>query len=44
MSKRVDVLMLCKIMGWTNPQMAMTYYAPTMAHMKSMLIGSAPIQ
>ena len=44
MSKRVDVLMLCKIMGWTNPQMAMTYYAPTMAHMKSMLTGSAPIQ
>ena len=28
-SKRVDVLMLCRIFGWKNPKMSMVYYAPT---------------
>lgn len=29
MAKKVDVLTLCKIFGWANPKMAMTYYNPT---------------
>lgn len=29
MAKKVDVLTLCKIFGWTNPSMAMVYYNPT---------------
>lgn len=27
-SKKVDVLTLCKIFGWTDPKMAMVYYNP----------------
>ena len=33
MSKKVDVLMLCRIFGWSNPKMAMTYYAPSIKDM-----------
>lgn len=29
MARKVDVLDLCKIFGWTSPKMAMTYYNPT---------------
>lgn len=29
LSRKVDVLDLCKIFGWTNPKMAMVYYNPT---------------
>lgn len=28
LAKKVDVLTLCKIMGWSNPKMAMVYYNP----------------
>lgn len=28
MSRKVDVLTLCKIFGWRDPKMAMTYYNP----------------
>lgn len=28
MAKKVDVLTLCKIFGWTDPKMAMVYYNP----------------
>ena len=31
MAKKVDVLTLCKIMGWTNPKMAMVYVNPTIS-------------
>lgn len=30
-SGKVDVLTLCKIFGWSNPKMAMTYFNPTAA-------------
>ena len=29
LSPRMDILDLCKMFGWTNPQQAMTYYNPT---------------
>lgn len=29
LSGRVDALLLCKIMGWKNPKMAMVYFNPT---------------
>lgn len=29
MARRLDVLTLCKMFGWRNPKMAMTYYNPT---------------
>ena len=38
-SKQVDVLMLCRIFGWKNPQMAMVYYAPTASDMARHLDG-----
>lgn len=31
MAKKVDVLTLCKIFGWTDPKMAMVYYNPKAA-------------
>ncbi len=37
LSKVVDLLMLCKIFGWKNPQMAMVYYAPTASEMSRLL-------
>lgn len=37
MSKKVDVLMLCRIFGWTNPKMAMVYYAPSNVDMVNKL-------
>ena len=36
-SKQVDVLMLCRIFGWSDPKMAMVYYAPTTADMLKLL-------
>lgn len=32
-AKQVDVLMLCRIFGWSDPKMAMVYYSPTAAEM-----------
>jgi len=37
MARKVDVLTLCKIMGWKNPAQAMVYYNPTSATIASML-------
>lgn len=36
-SKRVDVLTLCKIFGWSDPRMAMVYYNPSAASIADML-------
>jgi integrase len=36
-SKKVDVLTLCKIFGWTDPKMAMTYYNPSAESIADML-------
>ena len=38
-SKLVDPLMLCRIFGWKNPKMAMTYYAPSASEMAQYLDG-----
>jgi integrase len=38
-SKLVDPLMLCRIFGWRNPKMAMTYYAPSASEMAQYLDG-----
>lgn len=37
MAKHMDVLTLCKMFGWQNPQQAMTYYNPTAADVAKML-------
>lgn len=37
LARRVDVLTLCKIMGWSNPKMAMVYYNPGASTMAAML-------
>jgi len=37
MAKKVDVLTLCEIFGWTNPKMAMVYYNPTAADIAKQL-------
>lgn len=37
LAKRVDVLTLCKVMGWANPQMAMVYYNPKASDIADML-------
>lgn len=37
MAKKVDVLTLCKIFGWSNPKMAMTYYNPKAADIADLL-------
>jgi hypothetical protein len=37
LSKKVDVMMLCRIFGWSDPKMAMVYYAPSMASMVDLL-------
>ncbi|MER1940610.1 site-specific integrase [Castellaniella sp. FW104-16D08] len=37
LAKRVDVLTLCKIMGWTDPKMAMVYYNPAVSTIAGML-------
>lgn len=29
LARRLDVLTLCKVFGWSNPKMAMVYYNPT---------------
>jgi integrase len=36
-SKKVDVLTLCKLFGWTDPKMAMIYYNPSAASIADML-------
>ncbi len=38
-SKLVDPLMLCRIFGWKNPAMAMTYYAPSTSEIAQYLDG-----
>lgn len=40
MARNVDVLMLCRIFGWTNPKMAMVYYAPSIDDMVYKMTGS----
>lgn len=37
MAKKVDVLTLCKIFGWTDPKMAMVYYNPKASDIADML-------
>lgn len=37
MAKKVDVLTLCKIFGWSNPKMAMTYYNPKASDIADLL-------
>lgn len=37
MAKKVDVLTLCKIFGWTDPKMAMVYYNPKAADIADLL-------
>lgn len=37
LSKKVDVLDLCKIFGWTNPRMALVYYNPHAASLAELL-------
>lgn len=37
MAKRVDVLTLCKIMGWSDPKMAMVYYNPSVSDIAASL-------
>lgn len=36
---RIDVLTFCKMMGWKDPKMAMTYYNPTATQIASVLEG-----
>lgn len=42
-SKRVNVLMLCRIFGWADPKMAMVYYAPSAEQMADLLDGRKPL-
>jgi len=37
LSRRVDVLTLCKIFGWANTTQALTYYNPTADSIADML-------
>jgi integrase len=37
MSRRVDVLELCRIMGWKNPKQAMVYFNPTASQIAARL-------
>ncbi len=37
MAKKVDVLTLCKIFGWTDPKMAMVYFNPKSSDIADML-------
>ena len=37
MAKKVDVLTLCKIFGWTDPKMAMVYYNPKASDIADLL-------
>lgn len=37
MAKRVDVLTLCKIMGWSDPKMALVYYNPSVSDIAAAL-------
>jgi integrase len=37
LSRKLDVLDLCKTFGWTNPKMAMTYYNPTASSIADIL-------
>lgn len=39
MARKVDVLTLCKILGWTNPKQALVYYNPTVSDLARMLDG-----
>lgn len=37
LAKKLDVLTLCKMFGWTDPKMAMIYYNPTAADIAKLL-------
>lgn len=37
MSRKVDVLELCRIMGWKNPKQAMTYFNPSASQLAARL-------
>lgn len=37
LAKKVDVLTLCKIMGWSNPKMAMVYFNPSPSSIADLL-------
>jgi integrase len=37
MGRRVDVLELCRIMGWKNPKQAMVYFNPTASQIAARL-------
>lgn len=37
MAKKVDVITLCKIFGWTDPKMAMVYYNPKASDIADLL-------
>lgn len=37
MSRKVDALQLCRIMGWKNPKQAMTYFNPTASQLAALL-------
>ena len=37
MAKKVDVMTLCKIFGWTDPKMAMVYYNPKASDIADLL-------
>jgi len=39
LAKRVDVLTLCKMFGWSDPKQAMVYYNPTASDIARMLVG-----
>lgn len=39
LARRLDVLTLCKMFGWSNPAMAMTYYNPTASDIAKRLAG-----
>lgn len=41
LSRKLDVLDLCKAFGWTNPKMAMTYYNPTASSIAGVLNAKA---
>lgn len=41
LSRKLDVLDLCKAFGWTNPNMAMTYYNPTASSIAGVLNAKA---
>lgn len=39
LARRLDVLDLCKMFGWSNPGMAMVYYNPTASEIARRIAG-----